>query len=44
MVLVMLVCAASRLGTGCCKNVCCCTVMLPLELSAMACICWFTQV
>src|ERR1700750_51389 len=44
MTLVMLVAAASRHGTGCCVNVCCCTVMLPLEVAAMACICWVTQV
>src|SRR5215469_9748483 len=43
MQLVIVVGAVIRPGTGCCTYDCCCTVMLPLALSAMACICWVTQ-
>ena len=42
MTLVIVVGTGIRLETGW-TNVCCCTVMLPLEVAAMACICWVTQ-
>jgi len=41
MTLVIVVATGIRLETGC-TNVCCCTVMLPLDVAAMACICWVT--
>ena len=42
MTLVIVVGTGIRLETGC-TNVCCCTVMLPLEVAAKACICWVTH-
>src|SRR5215472_10896485 len=43
MQLVIWVGTGIRPGTTDCVNVCCWTVMLPLEVAAMACICWVTQ-
>ncbi len=42
MTLVIVVGTGILLETGW-TNVCCCTVMLPFEVAAMACICWVTQ-
>ena len=42
MTLVIVVGTGIRLETGC-TNDCCCTVIRPLEVAAMACICWVTQ-
>src|SRR5690349_19184535 len=42
MQLVMMVGTGILEVTGCTK-VCCCTVILPFEVAAKACICWVTQ-